>query len=78
MQHDIVTIVYGGGDYHEIAPPNSYVDTRNFESPRALAHYLMKLHLNDTLHNEYFLWKNEYYIEAGVYQMARKLILRIV
>ena len=29
-----VPIVMGGGDYEQLAPPNSFLDVRNFSSPR--------------------------------------------
>ena len=37
---DMVPVVLGGGNYSEIAPPNSYIDASKFQSPKALAHHL--------------------------------------
>ena len=34
-----VPIVMGGADYEKIAPPNSYLDVRNFTSPRVRTSY---------------------------------------
>ena len=70
LQRNIVPIVYGGADYSRIAPPHSYIDARLFE-PIQLADYLLKLNANDSLYNEFFYWKEQYSVEAGLAQMAR-------
>jgi len=60
-----VPVVYGGADYSRIAPPNSYIDARQFE-PKQLADYLMKLDADDALYKEYFAWKDHYDVGTGV------------
>ena len=53
-----VPVVYGGADYEAIgAPPNSYIDVRNFESARHLAHFLQFLDHNDAAYRKYFQWR---------------------
>ena len=37
---DMVPVVFGGGNYSAIAPPNSYIDASKFGTPKALAHHL--------------------------------------
>ncbi|KAJ8873990.1 hypothetical protein PR048_024830 [Dryococelus australis] len=60
MQYRVVPIVYGGADYKTIAPPGSYIDTRDFASPKDLAEYLKRLDANPDEYNEYFRWKESY------------------
>ena len=65
LNYKIVPVVYGGANYSQIAPPNSYIDARQFE-PKQLADYLMKLDADDALYNEYFAWKDHYDVGTGV------------
>ena len=46
---DMVPVVYGGGNYSAIAPPNSFIDASKFGSPKALAHHLKVYKINTTL-----------------------------
>ena len=71
MTRNMVPVVYGGADYSSIAPPHSYIDARQFE-PKELADYLLMLDANETLYNEYFWWKDNYYVEAGQEQMVKR------
>lgn len=57
IDNDIVPIVMGGADYKYLAIPNSYIDVRDFDSPKHLAQYLIYLDGNDTAYREYFAWK---------------------
>ena len=58
--NSIVPVVMGGADYKALAIPNSYIDVRDFESPKKLADYLLFLDANDTEYNTYFSWKKRY------------------
>ena len=60
LDNGIVPIVLGGADYKSSLPEHSYIDVKDFASPKALAKYLDKLDNNDTLYNEYFAWKQNY------------------
>ncbi|KAB7498702.1 Alpha-(1,3)-fucosyltransferase C, partial [Armadillidium nasatum] len=51
---NIIPIVFGAGDYSTISPPHSYIDARNFESPKKLAEYLLYLSRNEEAYMEYF------------------------
>ena len=66
MSKDIVPIVLGGADYEKHLPPHSYINVKDFPSPKHLAKYLHKLDNNDTLYTEYFAWKRHYSCFAGV------------
>ncbi|XP_013414342.1 glycoprotein 3-alpha-L-fucosyltransferase A-like isoform X2 [Lingula anatina] len=59
LGHDVLPITMGAhpDDYKRVAPPHSYINVDDFESPKALAEYLHELDKNDDLYNEYFRWK---------------------
>ena len=57
MSVDIVPVVLGHVNYSHMLPVHSYIDVRDFTSPRLLGDYLKRLDANDTLYNEYFRWK---------------------
>ena len=60
LLNDIVPVVFGGADYTQYAPPNSYVNIADFKSPKELADYLLLLSKNDALYSKYFDWKKDY------------------
>ena len=60
IDNDAVPIVMGGADYKALAIPNSYIDVKDFASPKHLADYLLYLDANDTAYKEYFSWKKLY------------------
>ena len=66
MEEGIVPIVLGGADYKAHLPAHSYIDVRDFASPKALAEYLHKLDNNDDLYNAYFVWRQNYTCKPGV------------
>ena len=54
---DIVPVVMGGADYKKRAPPKSYIDVMDFESPEHLAEFLLQLDKDDEEYLSYFWWK---------------------
>ena len=58
MNYDIIPIVLGGANYSLIAPPKSYIDTKDFSSPKELAKYLKYLLMDKISYQEYFEWKS--------------------
>ena len=63
LRYGLVPIVYGGlsaREYVKILPPNSFIDVRNFASPRKLAKYLLYLDNNDSVYMGYHAWKRDY------------------
>ena len=50
-------LVMGGSDYTNKAPPNSYINVLDFETPKNLADYLIRLAKNETEYQQYFWWK---------------------
>ncbi|XP_066960414.1 alpha-(1,3)-fucosyltransferase C-like isoform X1 [Macrobrachium rosenbergii] len=65
LQLNVVPVVFGGGNYEEIAPPDSFINALNFPSPKALAEYLKMVSENASIYNKYLEWKNYYDIELG-------------
>ncbi|KAK3734423.1 hypothetical protein QZH41_007306 [Actinostola sp. cb2023] len=66
LGNDVVPIVMGGGDYSnpKLAIPHSYIDVRDFASPKELASYLIYLHENNFEYLRYFKWKRLYKLTA--------------
>ncbi|KAH7975247.1 hypothetical protein HPB49_025309 [Dermacentor silvarum] len=62
LRYDIIPVVFGGANYSQIAPHNSYIDALSFESPEHLAKYLIKLSKNYTEYAAYHTWKDRYYV----------------
>ena len=58
---------------HRSHPPcaMSYIDALEFKEPRHLAGFLKTLDPYDVLYDQYFNWKKDFIVEAGVEQMAR-------
>ena len=50
--------MYGGADYDDFLPFNSYVDVRKFSSVSDLGHYLQFLSKNQHAYDRYFNWMN--------------------
>lgn len=65
----LVPAVNGRADYSLLAPPRSYIDARQFK-PRDLANYLRYLDADDEKYSEYFNWKANYRVRAGLTQMS--------
>ena len=71
LQFNVVPIVLGAADYAAFLPPKSYIDIRDFSSPKQLADYLYMLDRNDTLYREYFDWKRRYRSVARVFNSCQ-------
>ena len=69
---NIVPIVLGGADYTARLPPHSYINVKDYSSPKELAKYLHKLDKNDTLYSEYFAWKKNYSCFIGTPRASAK------
>ena len=73
LKGNLVPIVYGSGNYQEIAPPHSYINSLDFDSPKDLADYLKYLMTNTTAYHEYFQWTNHF----TVYQDQNRVFCQI-
>lgn len=63
LEFGMVPVVYGGGSYAIEAPPNSYVDARNFTSTGELMRFLRKVGDDKEEYAKYFEWKKTYRVE---------------
>ena len=66
LKRFVVPVVYGAKDVHKIAPPHSYIDVRDFKSPKHLADYLLYLDKNHTAYMSYFKWKEHYDVKHSL------------
>ena len=57
---ETVPVVLGGGHYTRFAPPHSYINVLDYESPKQLADYLIKLSENRRLYAHYFEWRRHF------------------
>ena len=62
LGYNLVPVVMGGGNYTRDLPPHSFIDTKEFSSPRHLAQYLHYLSRTPTKYLEYFQWKKDFKI----------------
>ncbi|KAK2166397.1 hypothetical protein LSH36_39g00074 [Paralvinella palmiformis] len=60
LQYDLIPIVMGGANYTKYLPPKSYIDVKDFQSPKHLAEYLIHLDNNPDDYMKYFDWKRYY------------------
>ena len=60
LHHFIVPVTLGGANYSQVAPPHSFINALDFESPRKLAEYLNFLDKNSSEYLKYFQWKSGY------------------
>ena len=56
----VVPIVFGGVHYSRFAPPHSYINALDYESPKQLADYLITLSQNRKLYSHYFEWRRHF------------------
>lgn len=73
LSYDLVPIVYGGANYSVFAPPGSYIDALDFDSPEELAKYLKALMKNSREYAKYFEWKKHYRVDKSAHRAACNL-----
>ncbi len=61
-----VPVVLGGANYSLFAPPHSYINARDFETPQLLADYLFKLSRSPDLYSRFFDWRGEFDILPSI------------
>jgi alpha-1,3-fucosyltransferase len=62
LKYNTFPIVMGGAEYERFAPPNSYINIKDFRSPKELAEYILMLYNSDELYAKYFNSKKCYSI----------------
>lgn len=63
LMHGMVPVVMGGMDYARVAPPGSYIDFADFESPSDLGKYLWRVHNTPAEYQRFLDWNRDYAIE---------------
>jgi alpha-1,3-fucosyltransferase len=62
-QH-IIPIVFNGGNTSQFAPPKSYINANDFDTPQELVNFLNHLIENPKEYIQYFWWKKHYKIKS--------------
>ncbi|XP_032678900.1 alpha-(1,3)-fucosyltransferase C [Odontomachus brunneus] len=65
LRYNVVPVVYGGANYSQFAPPNSYVNALDFESPKELAAYLKYLSKDLRRYQSFLQWKKYYRVGSS-------------
>jgi hypothetical protein len=60
-----IPVVFGGANYSLFAPPHSYINARDFKTPKLLAEYLILLSRNLDLYSSYFDWKSKFNLQSS-------------
>ncbi|KAL6427436.1 hypothetical protein ACFW04_008756 [Cataglyphis niger] len=63
LRYNVVPVVYGGANYSQFAPPNSYVNALDFDSPKELAAYLKYLSQDLRRYQSFLEWKKYYRVK---------------
>jgi len=74
---DIVPVVMGGADYKNKAPPKSYIDVLDFESPKQLAEFLLALNDDDEEYMSYFWWKDHYKVHNSEKERSAQAMCKL-
>ena len=70
MDYGLVPVVLGNSDYRDFLPHHSYIDIRDFSSPKHLAEYLKKVDKDDALYNKYMEWRGSYKTTGSTYHFC--------
>ncbi len=63
---DILTFFFpNSGSYSEVAPPHSYINVKDFATPKDLVDYMRYLDRHDEAYISYFWWKPHYKVVTG-------------
>lgn len=57
--------MFGGVNYSLFAPPHSYINGRDFQTPRQLADYLLGLSQNPEQYSKYFDWREQFNLKRN-------------
>ncbi|XP_044747599.1 alpha-(1,3)-fucosyltransferase C-like [Coccinella septempunctata] len=63
LKLNLIPIVYGTANYTRIAPPNSYINVKDYQNVSDMVEYLKILDDNPDLYLTYFEWKKDYVID---------------
>jgi len=60
LKHDVVPVVLGGADYHNILPKHSFINMLDYKNMSHLAEHLVELDKNEEKYSKYLQWKSRY------------------
>ena len=66
MKHGLVPVVYGGANYRNILPFDSYIDVFNFSSAEALANHLLYLATHPAAYLKHLQWRRYWQVRRLV------------
>jgi len=70
LQRNQIPVVFSEGvNYTKHAPPNSYIDAKDFDSIEHLARYIKKVDSDPNLYNLYFWWKQHYWVQHDLHKI---------
>lgn len=64
-RYNVIPVVYGGANYSQFAPPNSYVNALDFDSPKELVAYLKYLSQDLRRYQSFLEWKKYYRVKSA-------------
>jgi len=74
---DIVPVVMGGAEYKKKAPPKSYIDVLDFESPKQLATFLLALDEDEEEYMSYLWWKEHYKVHSSEKERSAQAMCKL-
>jgi alpha-1,3-fucosyltransferase len=72
MNSMLVPVTLGQANYSVIAPPHSFINALDYQNPKALADYLIRLDQNETEYLSYFWWKDYYRVDSNVTRIRQR------
>jgi len=60
LDYNVIPVVINGVNMTKFAPPNSYIDLKDFKDIEEAAKYLIKVSEDDKLYASYFWWRDFY------------------
>ena len=70
LQHGLIPVVLGGANYSRIAPAGSFVDARQFASPKSLAAHLLRILQEPSELARLRSWRRYYRVYSGERQFT--------
>ncbi|XP_065662375.1 4-galactosyl-N-acetylglucosaminide 3-alpha-L-fucosyltransferase 9-like [Hydra vulgaris] len=67
LNNDLIPIVLGGSNYSDprLAVPGSFIEAMSFDSPKALANYILDVSSNSNKYNSFFEWKKNWQLDSS-------------
>lgn len=77
LSGNILPIVLGGADYKSFAPPKSFIDANDYESPQKLAEQLNFLASTPSAYSEYFDWKKYFKVYSTTDEFLNRAMCQL-